>query len=197
LLYAREPDESEVRRVLRRVADAPFTHDCVGASNRDETPPGYRLDAYGVELGRGRPAFERARAALARFAMYPTAFMRVVPLAAEHTIAAGAVFGALARHLGFWSLNPGRILYVVDDSGPLERWGFGFGTLPGHAESGEERFTASFDHERELVRYDVRAFSRPHAWYARLGAAYARRLQLRFARQTQAEMRGAVERRAA
>jgi hypothetical protein len=36
-------------------------------------------------------------------------------------------------------------VYVVDEAGPLEKFGFAYSTLPGHAERCEERFQAEWD----------------------------------------------------
>jgi uncharacterized protein (UPF0548 family) len=49
--------------------------------------------------------------------------------------------GVLGRHFGVWSLNACRIAYVIEEVPSLRRYGFAFGTLPGHVERGEERFT--------------------------------------------------------
>ena len=49
-------------------------------------------------------------------------------------------FDLLARALGLWVLNACRIVYVIEEDGPLRRFAFAYGTLPEHAESGEERF---------------------------------------------------------
>lgn len=65
----------------------------------------------------------------------------ILPLKAPLEV--GTTVGALARHYGFWSLNPARIAYFVEETGAVERFGFGYGTLPGHAECGEERFNSS------------------------------------------------------
>jgi uncharacterized protein (UPF0548 family) len=48
--------------------------------------------------------------------------------------------------------------------------------LPGHPERGEEAWLVSLD-ERERVWADIRAFSRPRAWYARLGGPLTHALQ--------------------
>jgi uncharacterized protein (UPF0548 family) len=72
-------------------------------------------------------------------------------------------------HLGFYSLNACRIVYVVDEEGPMKRFGFAYGTLAEHAESGEERFTIEWDRNNDEVWYDILAFSRPRQTLARLG----------------------------
>ena len=69
---------------------------------------------------------------------------------------------------------PCRVVYVVD--GQREK-GFAYGTLPGHPESGEERFAVLW-REDDVVEIRIRAFSRPATWWARLGGPVARRVQL-------------------
>src|SRR5262245_46391050 len=44
---------------------------------------------------------------------------------------------------------------------PVNRHGFASGTLPAHAESGEERFIVEWDRADGGVWYDILAFSRP------------------------------------
>jgi len=64
-------------------------------------------------------------------------------------------------------LAPGRVVYVVDEP---DRRGFAYGTLPGHAESGEELFLVRYDPATEDVFADVTAFSRHATWWSRLGS---------------------------
>jgi uncharacterized protein (UPF0548 family) len=98
----------------------------------------------------------------------------------------------IARLFGLWWLNACRIVYVVDEEGAVQRFGFAYGTLPQHAESGEERFTVEWHEADDAVWYDILAFSRPQQLLARLGYPIARRLQKRFARDSAAAMRRAV-----
>ena len=65
-------------------------------------------------------------------------------------------------------------------------------TLPGHAESGEERFLVEWDRTTNAVWYDILAFSRPRHPLARLGYLFTRRTQKRFARDSVAAMLRAV-----
>ncbi len=85
-----------------------------------------------------------------------------------------------------------EIVYVVDESGPTNRFGFACGTLPGHVESGEERFLVEWDDADDAVWYDILAFSRPNHVLTRLGYPVVRRLQRRFGRDSAAAMRKAV-----
>lgn len=178
------PSDDSIRATLRGLADVDFTYADVGATREplSAAPRGFVLDRYGAEIGRGRETFERARAALSELRNYPPSFTRVVRDAGE--LEPGATFATVARHLGFASVHPCRVIYVIREA---DRFGLGFGTLPGHGESGEERFVVSV--EGEVVRYDVQAFSRPHDLLARLGAPITRYYQRRFQRETVDVMR--------
>jgi uncharacterized protein (UPF0548 family) len=56
-------------------------------------------------------------------------------------------------------------VYVLDE--PDHR-GFAYGTLPGHAEIGEELFAVRYDAGDEAVYAEVIAFSRHGTWWSRL-----------------------------
>jgi uncharacterized protein (UPF0548 family) len=97
-------------------------------------------------------------------------------------IAEGSCVAIIVRHFGFWSLNASRIVYVIEEHGALERFGFAYGTLPEHVEQGEERFSVEYHPDDNSVWYDLFAFSRPRHILARLGYPMSRQLQKRFAR---------------
>jgi uncharacterized protein (UPF0548 family) len=105
----------------------------------------------------------------------------------------GQVVAVMAGLFGSWLLNACRIVYVVDEMGPVQRYGFAYGTLPEHVESGEERFTVEWHKEDDAVWYDIVAFSRPRQLLIRLGHPFARKLQKRFARDSAAAMQRAVK----
>jgi uncharacterized protein (UPF0548 family) len=54
--------------------------------------------------------------------------------------------------------------------------GFAYGTLPGHPERGEERFTLTLRPTGEVV-FDIAAFSAPGRWFTRVGAPLGRLVQ--------------------
>jgi uncharacterized protein (UPF0548 family) len=103
-------------------------------------------------------------------------------------IDSGCDVAVLVRHYGMYSLNGARIVYVVSDDGPTKRFGFAYGTLMEHAESGEERFVVEWDQRDDSVHYDLMAFSRPNQLLPRLAFPLARRLQKRFAADSKAAM---------
>ncbi len=83
----------------------------------------------------------------------------------------------LARSVGMWWLNACRIVVVVDEDGPVKRFGFTYGTLPDHAGTGEERFLIEWDRGDDSVWYDILAFSRPRHFLARLCYSWVRHVQ--------------------
>jgi uncharacterized protein (UPF0548 family) len=94
----------------------------------------------------------------------------------------------ISRVGGCWWLNCGRIIYVVDEAAPVSRYGFAYGTLPGHVERGEERFLIEWDQATGEVCYDILAFSRPNHPLVKLAYPWARRCQKRFGRESAASM---------
>jgi len=142
-------------------------------------PSGFVLDHNRIRLGVGLSTFERARAAVERWEMFHLGWVHLcwpsAPIAAHTTVA------VLVRRLGAWLSNACRIVYTIEETGDLHRFGFGYGTLPDHVESGEERFIVEWNRSDDSVWYDLLAVSRPNHVLARLGYPYARRLQHRFA----------------
>ncbi len=190
MFFLSRPSAEKLRATLSALREAPFTHADVGLTRRDMTtaPSGFVLDRYSTELGHGAHVFARAREALSRLENYPESFTEIVRTPGE--LASGHVFGTLAHHLGFWSLHPCRVIYVIDQtSGDETVFGFGFGTLPGHAEIGEERFLIRWSGVSDEVCYDVQAFSRPGQLLTKLGAPVTRSYQRRFQKETVVEMR--------
>ena len=97
-------------------------------------------------------------------------------------IQAGAVVAVVVSHFGFWSVNVSRIVYVEDPCS------FAYGTLVEHAESGEEKFSITWNAGDGSVWYDVLAFSKPNHALAKAGYPLSRMLQKRFARDSMAAM---------
>jgi uncharacterized protein (UPF0548 family) len=103
----------------------------------------------------------------------------------------GTSVAVLIAHLGFWSLNACKIVYVIDENSSSQRFGFAYGTLTDHGERGDERFTVELTSD-QTVWHDLFAFSRPNL-LARLAYPYTRLLQKRFACDWKAAMQKAVQ----
>jgi len=167
-------------------AELPFTYPSVG-STATTPPPGYTVDRTRVQLGEGEAVFRAARAALERWEQFNLGWVKALPT--DLPLRAGEVVAVVARLVGVWWVNACRIVYAVDEP---TRFGFAYGTLPDHAESGEERFLVEWDQTTDAVWYDIVAFSRPRHPLARLGYPLTRRAQRRFAHDSADAMRRAV-----
>jgi uncharacterized protein (UPF0548 family) len=183
--HLRRPDGAQIARYLAAQRGLRLSYVAVGATATGPAPPGFAFDHNRQRLGEGEAAFARARADLRAWRMFPAPWTAVEPAGAP--IAAGEVVAVLVRTAGVWWLNASRIVYAIDEP---RRFGFAYGTLPGHAECGEERFLVEWLSD-DSVWYDLRAFSRPRHWAARLGRPVARALQRRFARESKAAMAAA------
>jgi uncharacterized protein (UPF0548 family) len=189
MLLFRQPSPSTIRDFLATQARLDFTYSAVGATAA-LPPAGYVVDRTRIKLGEGEEIFAAAQAALRRWEHFRLGWVETWP--PDTPIKVGQVVAVLARNLGVWWLNACRIVSVVDEDGPVKRFGFAYGTLPDHAESGEERFLIEWDRASGSVWYDILAFSRPRHVLARLGYPWVRRVQKRFARNSAAAMVQAV-----
>ena len=177
MLFLRRPTAETIQAFLAAQAKLDLTYSAVGATAT--TPPaGYVVDHTRIKLGEGEKVFVAAKAALERWQQFRLGWLEASP--DDTPIKEGQVVAILARSLGLWWLNACRIVAVVDEDGPVRRFGFAYGTLPDHAGSGEERFLIEWDRQEGSVWYDILAFSRPRHFLARLGYPWVRRVQKRF-----------------
>jgi len=191
MFFFKKPNPEAIREFLAAQKQQKFSYAHVGAS-RTEPPSGYILDHNRIQLGEGRIAFERAKNAIKHWKMFDMTWLEL--FRPDTPIEAGSTVALVVSHLGFWSLNAARIVYTVEEErGTLERYGFAYGTLPDHAEMGEERFTVEFHPGDESVWYDIYAFSRPRP-FALMAFPYTRALQKRFASDSKIAMQKAAKR---
>jgi uncharacterized protein (UPF0548 family) len=212
MMSLRKPTDEVVREFLAMQRTLEFTYSAVGAT-ASAPPAGYVVDRVRVKLGAGAEAFAAARRAIERWEQFRLGWIEAAPPLAA--IRVGELAAVVARIYSVWWLNAARIVYVVDEDpalkhgrqegqipplappfeggGNVARFGFAYGTLPGHAESGEERFLVEWDRGTNEVWYSILAFSRPRHWLARLGGPLVRRMQQRFGRESAAAMVRAVE----
>ena len=170
-----EPSNREIERFLDEAATKLLSYSEIGIAS-EAAPAGYQLDTAEVVLGRGRATFERAAAAMQAWTMFDLGWMTLKP--SSSTIEPGVNVAVVVSHLGFWSLNGCRVVYMLETDS--SRFGFAYCTLNDHAEQGEEVFEVSLDSDTGAVVYRIRAASRPRALLVKLGYPYARRLQARF-----------------
>ncbi len=189
MLSLKKPSTESICQFLARQSTCDFTYAAVGATAR--TPPsGYVIDHTRIKLGEGERAFHSARAALQRWQHFRLRWVDAWP--PDAPIQPGQVVAVLGRAAGLWWLNACRIVYVMDELGPVNRFCFAYGTLPAHVESGEERFSVEWNQSDNAVWYDIVAFSKPNHFLTQLGYPVVRRMQKRFARDSAAAMLTAV-----
>ena len=171
-----KPSRDVIRAFLSAQSAQPFSYPEVGCS-REQAPSGYVVDCNRIKLGQGLESFERAKNAMKQWKMFDIPWITLCwP---DTPIGAGVTLAVLVSHLGFWSLNACRIVYVIEEHAASKRCGFAYGTLRQHAEVGEERFTVEY------------ALSRPRT-LPRLGYPYTRALQKRFARDSKISMQRSI-----
>jgi uncharacterized protein (UPF0548 family) len=184
-----EPTAADIAAFLAVQQGGALSYPERGATRDGQPVRGYNFDHNRVQLGTGAPAYAAACAALHAWTMFPAPWTRIAP--ANAPLREGQVIAMLAHALGAWWLNACRIVYTIDEAGPVRRHGFAYGTLDAHVEQGEERFCVE-QLEDGTVWYDLSAFSRPRFWPVRLAKPLARRLQFRFAHESKAAMQCAV-----
>ncbi|HMJ78760.1 MAG TPA: DUF1990 domain-containing protein [Iamia sp.] len=139
-------------RILDRARSAVPTYDLVGALLTDD-PPDPDL-AVERELGSGQEVFDRAVACF-RSLGAARAAGTVWPDDATAELGATVLVAAPIGPLTVVAVN--RIVEVVDEP---DRWGFAYGTLPGHIEIGEEAFVVARRADGTVV---ARITARSHA----------------------------------
>jgi uncharacterized protein (UPF0548 family) len=187
------PDKAAIDAFRFGAATLEFSYDEIGRTNNATAGLSghlnypYTIDHNRIVIGTGDASWEKAKEAVRRWKMFDIAWVELCwP---ETQIEVGREVAILVFHLGVYSLNAARIVYVIDEPG---RFGFAYGTLTDHGESGEERFLVELDPESGDVFYDLLAFSRPGHVLAYLGYPFARLLQKRFAADSKAAMLAAV-----
>lgn len=184
-----EPSAAQVEDFLDGQKDLPFSYAEVGAS-KDAAPKGYPINHRRVCLGRGREVFARAENAVRNWAMYQLDWTRLYP--PKTPLEVGAVVCVVVNHGFCWSLNPCRVIYLTEEKGDVRRFGFAFGTLPGHSETGEERFTVEWHQADDSVWYELFAFARPHDILAKIGFPFVGYFQRAFAADSSKAMQKSV-----
>jgi uncharacterized protein (UPF0548 family) len=179
------PSETAIDDFIHSLPHSTFSYPDVGATAGD-IPRGYNCDRNRIALGTGDGVWNGAVDALRTWMMFDLGWTEIFPPSAP--IATGTNVAIIIRHLGFYSLNSARIVYLIDEP---NRFGFAYGTLRDHGESGEERFLIERD-PSGAVLYDLLAFSRPVHPLARLGYPISRSLQKRFVKDSKLRMARAV-----
>lgn len=147
---------------------------------------GFDNDHQSILIGQGEAVWNKAKKALLNWQQFPPAWTRVYK---DNTlIQEGNTVAVLFLLFGTWWINATRIVYTFDEN---DRFGFAYGTLHGHVESGEECFWIDRDTAGNIY-YHIKAFSKPAFWGAKIGYPVARMYQRKFVRESLARMKALV-----
>ncbi len=125
MLSLRKPSADAIRCFLAAQAKLPFSDSAVGATAT--TPPsGFVVDRPRIKLGIGESVFNVATAALQRWEQFRLGWFKA--WSPETPIQSGEVVAVMGHAIGLWWLISCRIVSVVDESGPIRRVGFAYGT---------------------------------------------------------------------
>jgi uncharacterized protein (UPF0548 family) len=164
--------ESRLALLAEEASNLSLSYGTVGVTQLDERSSGrFRRDAYHVALPGRAGVFDRAVEVLRHWQAHTGAGLRVAPASAPIQMGVSVVV-ALSLP-GMTAVAPCRIVWVLDEP---DRFGFAYGTLEGHPESGEESFVVTTT--ASGVRFDVIGVSRPSSLLARLGGPVTRRIQI-------------------
>ncbi len=161
-----------MRQMVEDLEGAAPTYSEIGATLTGKRPEGYHHDHSEIVLGQGPGKFQRAVTGLKTWKAHRLPGMGIFPgdqairTAATVIVTLGTPIMALAV--------PCRIVAVIDGQ---TRWGFAYGTLPGHPEQGEEAFAISVAPD-QTVRFEIEAFSRPGDPLVRLSGPIGRGIQM-------------------
>ena len=186
-----KPSEAEINDFIGAQSDLTFSYREVSETKTHAAPEGYPINHLRQKLGEGEKTYRKAVKALRSWQMYATNWTELHPKNAA--IENGKIVVMLVNHLGFWSLNPCRIVYSIEEETPqFCRNGFAIGTLPAHSEAGEERFTIEWNRQTDEVFYELYAFARAQNWLAKIGFPFVPLFQKRFAADSYKAMLSAV-----
>jgi uncharacterized protein (UPF0548 family) len=162
-----------MQRLVEALHSAQPTYSDVGATLAGGRPEGFHHDRYEIDLGHGQETFQRATAGLKAWEAHHLPGVQVFPDGQKIQTGATVVVTLGTSLLSLAA--PCRIVSVIDEE---TRWGFAYGTLPGHPERGEEAFVVSIASD-EKVRFEVVAFSLPDDVIVRLSGPIGRAIQTR------------------
>jgi uncharacterized protein (UPF0548 family) len=140
---------------LRRAEASEVTYEATGMSVGQADPGALPSYERHLEVGRGDDAFARACEQLRRWRQHRAIAASVHP--GLPPLEEGTTLLVLLPLVVATLVVPCRVVAVVDEP---DRFGFAYGTLPGHVETGEEAFVVERRPDGE-VRFTVRVVAEP------------------------------------
>ncbi len=191
MILLNRPSGQKVEDYLSGLKKQQFSYSTTGMTKDSDTAPsGYITDHHRVRLGEGADVFHQSVKALNHWQHFNLGWLNVS--SSKTPIEPGSTIGLICTVSFVWLLFACRIVYIFNETDSVQKYGFAYGTLPGHPECGEERFTIEWRHADNSVWYDLLAFSRPGSFLVALGFPLTRMVQKRFGHDSQLAMLKAV-----
>jgi len=186
----RKPSEKFIRDFLPTQTGAPFSYGEIGCTRDPKPQANYKFNHTRICLGKGEQTFAKAVVAIKQWRMFELSWLSIC--FPDAPIQVDTIIAVLACPFWPWSLSPCRIIYVLDEKGGIDRFGFAYGTLPEHIAKGEERFSVEWNHADDSVWYDLLSFSQPNHILVRVGRPMMSHVQKKFAAESKQAMLRAV-----
>jgi uncharacterized protein (UPF0548 family) len=184
----KDPSKSTLSVFLKEKQDAFYSYKELKGTTTKKVQ-GYNNDLNTLHIGQGDLVWEKAKKSLQNWQQFPFSWTKIYNN--KTPLKEGNVVAVLFRLFGIWWINAARIVYSFDEN---DRFGFAYGTLHGHVESGEECFWIDRDTTGN-VYYHIKAFSKPAFWGAKLAYPIARRYQRKFVLESMAQMKELVNKK--
>ena len=159
-----------------RIARGELNYPGIGFTSDGRTPEGFDRSRISAQLGEGYDTYRRVAEGILNWQIQRRSGLRVrtetVSVESGARIVSGFGIGP------FRVKAPCEVVWVRRPApgGAPQSAGFGYGTLPGHPERGEEAFEVSID-AAGVVTFSITAFSRHANWFYAAGGAVAKAAQ--------------------
>lgn len=171
------PSKEKVQVFLKDQSTKSFNYQAI-LGTKKEGIVGYDNDHNFIEIGKLQKNWDQAKAALNEWRQFPVPWTKIE--SSSEKIKEGLTVGVYFKIFGLWWINSARVVYTIDEP---NKFGYAYGTLPGHLESGEECFWIERD-DNGMISYHIRAFSKPDHFLVRLAYPIARMFQKKFVKES-------------
>ena len=166
-----KPTDDELRHLAEVLEGESLTYAEAEGTRASPLPAGYKHDHRSVILGSDDESFDVGKEGLVGWQAHRSLGARLFP--STPPLRVGQVVVAAISLGPVTAVAPCRVIYVTDER---DRFGFAYGTLPGHPECGEESFHILRTPTK--VTFEIVAFSKPADPLVRLVGPISRFVQV-------------------
>ncbi len=184
LLRLKRPPLSELAALRAQIAAEDYNYE-VGILG-GPVPAGMKRDTLEVRIGSGEAVWARARDGIRHWAHFDLGWAAIET--GNNPPQAGLDLVVHAALVGIHLTTACRVVAVHDrQDGDGARFGFTYGSLQSHVESGEEMFEVA-RHSDGDVSYRIDVMARPGRWYAWAAQPFVEHQRRRFRADSAAAM---------